>query len=57
MLNLKERKMPKSFEHIGTMENFLNRTPKAQDLRSRVEKQDLIEKEKEKEKKRTPSIG
>ena len=35
-LNLIEEKVGKNLEHIGTGENFLNRTPMAQGLRSTV---------------------
>jgi hypothetical protein len=42
-LNLTEEKVGKSLELIGTGENFLNRTPVAQTLRSRIDKWDLIE--------------
>ena len=34
--------MEKSLELIGTEENFLNRTPVAQALRSRIDKWDLM---------------
>jgi len=32
----------KNLEHIGTEENFLNKTPMAFDVRSRIDKWDLI---------------
>jgi hypothetical protein len=41
-LKLIEEKVGKSLEHMGTGENFLNRTPMAQALRSRIDKWDLI---------------
>jgi hypothetical protein len=34
--------MGKNFEHMGTGETFLNRTPTAYALRSRIDKWDLI---------------
>jgi hypothetical protein len=37
-INLMEEKMGKSLEHIGTGDNFLNRTPMTQVLRSTNEK-------------------
>ena len=37
-----EEKVGKSLEHMGTGENFLNRTPMAYALRSRINKWDLI---------------
>jgi phage-related protein len=37
-----EEKVGKSLEHMGTGENFLNRTPMAYALRSRIDKWDLI---------------
>ena len=40
--NLKEEKVGKSLELIGTGENFLNRTPMAHTLRSRIDKLDLM---------------
>jgi len=36
-----EEKVDKNFKHIGTGENFLNRTPMAYDLKSRIDKWDL----------------
>jgi len=42
ILNLIEEKMGKSLKHIGTGENFLNRTPMAQALRSTIDKWNLI---------------
>ena len=41
-LNLIEEKVGKSLELIGTGGNFLNRTPMAQALRSRIDKWDLM---------------
>jgi hypothetical protein len=41
-LKLKEDKVGKSLEHMGTGENFLNRTPIAYALISRIDKWDLI---------------
>jgi hypothetical protein len=41
-LNLIEKRVGKSLEHIGTGGNFLNRTPMAHCLRSRVDKWDLV---------------
>jgi hypothetical protein len=41
-LKLIEEKLWKSLEHMGTGENFLNRTPMACDVRSRIDKWDLI---------------
>ena len=41
-LNLKEEKVGKGLEHIGTGENFLDRTPMARALRSTVDKWNLI---------------
>jgi hypothetical protein len=37
-----EEKVGKSLEHMGTWENFLNRTPMAYDLKSRIDKWNLI---------------
>ena len=37
-LKLLEEKVWKTLEHIGTGENFLNRTPMAQALRSKINK-------------------
>jgi hypothetical protein len=37
-----EKKVRKSLEHVGTGGNFLNRTPKAYALRSRIVKCNLI---------------
>jgi hypothetical protein len=42
MMNLIEEKVEKNLEHIGTGENFLKRTPVAHDIRSRINKWDLI---------------
>jgi hypothetical protein len=41
-LNLIEKKVGKSLEHMGTGEIFLNRTPMAHALRSTIDKWDLI---------------
>jgi hypothetical protein len=41
-LNLTEEKVKKSLEHMGTWENFLNRTPMACALRSKIDRWDLI---------------
>mgnify|MGYP006924266584 FL=1 len=41
-LNLIEEKVGKSLELIGTGGNFLNRTPMAHALRSRIDKWDLM---------------
>jgi hypothetical protein len=41
-LKLIENKVGKSFKHMGTGERFLNRTPIAYALRSRIDKWDLI---------------
>jgi len=41
-LKLKEAKVGKHLEHMGTGENFLNKTPMAYALRSRIDKWDLI---------------
>ena len=37
-LKLIEEKVGKSLEHMGTGENFLNRTPMACDVRSRMDR-------------------
>jgi len=37
-----EEKVGKSLKHMGTGENFLNKTPMAYALRSRIDKWDLI---------------
>ena len=42
MLNLIEEKMGKSLEHIGTGENFQNRTQVNQALTSTIDKWDLL---------------
>jgi hypothetical protein len=42
ILNLIEEKVRNSLEYIGTGNNFLNRKPIAQALRSRINKRDLI---------------
>ena len=42
MVNLIEEKVGKNLEHISTGENFLNRTPVAQALRSTTDKWNLI---------------
>jgi hypothetical protein len=41
-LNWIDRKVGKSLKHMGIWENFLNRTPIAYALRSRIDKWDLI---------------
>jgi hypothetical protein len=41
-LNIVEEKVGKSLEHMSTGEMFLNRTPMAYALRSRINKWDLI---------------
>ena len=41
-LKLMEKKVGKSFEHMGREELFLNRSPIAYALRSRIDKRDLI---------------
>jgi hypothetical protein len=41
-LNLIEEKVEKSVELIGRERNFLNRTPVAHILRSRIDKRDLM---------------
>ena len=41
-LKLLEEKVGKTLEHIGTGENFLNRTPMARALRSKIDKWDLM---------------
>jgi hypothetical protein len=41
-LNLIEKKVGKSLDHIGTGGNFLNRTPMAHALKSRIDKWDLM---------------
>ena len=41
-LNLTEEKVGESLEHMGTGGNFLNRTPIAYALKSRIDKWDLI---------------
>ena len=41
-LKLIEKKAGKRLKHMGTEENFLNRTPMAYALRSRIVKWDLI---------------
>jgi len=41
-LKLIEEKVGNSLEHMGTGENFLNKTPMAYALRSRINKRDLI---------------
>jgi hypothetical protein len=41
-LNLIEEKVGKNLEHIGTEENFLNRTSMVQSLRSSIDKWDSI---------------
>ena len=41
-LKLIEKKVVKSFKHMGTRENFLNKTPIAYAVISRIDKWDLI---------------
>lgn len=41
-LNLMEKKVRKSLELIGTGGNFLNKTPMAHTLRSRIDKWELM---------------
>jgi hypothetical protein len=41
-LKVVEEKLGKSFEYMGTGEEFLNRTPMFYALRSRIDKRDLI---------------
>jgi hypothetical protein len=41
-LNLKEKKVEKNLEHMGTGKIFLNRTSRANAQRSRINKWDLI---------------
>jgi len=41
-LKLIEEKVGKSLEHMGTRKNFLNQTPMAYTLRSKINKWDLI---------------
>jgi len=41
-LKLIEEKVGKNLNHIGTVENFLNKTPMAYALRSRINKWNLI---------------
>ena len=41
-LKLLDEKVGKTLEHIGTGENFLNKTPLAQALRSKINKWDLM---------------
>jgi len=55
-INLIEEKVGKNLEHIGTGEIFLNRTPMAYALRSKIDKWDLI-KCKASVKQKTLSIG
>jgi hypothetical protein len=42
MVNVIEEKVGKIFNHFGTGENFLNRTPIAYALKPRINKWDLI---------------
>jgi hypothetical protein len=42
ILNLIEENVGKNLKHIDTGEDFLNRTPMAHDLRSTIDKRDLI---------------
>jgi hypothetical protein len=55
-LNLIEQKVRDSLELMGTGDNFLNRTPMAQAVRSTIDKWDLI-KLKSFVRQRTQSIG
>ena len=41
-LKLIEKKLGKTLEDMGTWEKFLNRTPSAYALRSRIDKWDLL---------------
>ena len=41
-LKLLDEKVGKTLEHVGTGENFLNKTPMAQALRSKINKWDLM---------------
>ena len=41
-LKLLDEKVGKTLEHLGTGENFLNKTPMAQALRSKINKWDLM---------------
>ena len=41
-LKILDEKVGKTLEHIGTGENFLNKTPMAQALRSKINKWDLM---------------
>ena len=41
-LKLLDAKVGKTLEHIGTVENFLKRTPMAHALRSKIDKWDLM---------------
>jgi hypothetical protein len=41
-LNLMEEKLGHILEHMGTGDNFLNKTPMAQALRSTIDKWDLM---------------
>ena len=41
-LKLLDEKVGKTLEHIGTGENFLNKTPMAQALMSKIKKWDLM---------------
>jgi hypothetical protein len=41
-LKLTEEKMGNSLEHTGTGDNFLNRTPMAQALKTTIDKWDLM---------------
>jgi len=55
-LKLVEQKVKKHLEHMGTGENFLNKTPTAYALRSRIDKWDVI-KWKASVRQRTPWLG
>jgi hypothetical protein len=41
-LNLREEKLGKNLEFIGTREDFLNRTPMSHAIRSRTDKWNLV---------------
>jgi hypothetical protein len=63
-LKLIEEKVGKSLEHMGTGEEFLNRTPMAYDVRSRINKWVLKKlqsffksKDMVKKTKRPPTVG
>jgi hypothetical protein len=56
-LKLTEEKVGKSLKHKGTGEIFLNKTPRAYALRSRIDKWDLINCKPSSVRQRTLSIG